>query len=175
MTDRVQQLEEAIRRHRSAVRYLSGGSNFKDPVDEALWQNISQAAMLDGEKRRPLVVIESPYAGRHWFAPVRWWRQWRNVVFARECCLDSFFRGEDPFASHLLYPQILDDSDGGERYVGMQAGFGWGRNATAVAVYTDRGVSEGMLAGIKTYRKMGIPVVLRSFDGSHEDLELKLQ
>lgn len=173
MTDRVQQLEDAIRRHRSAVRYLSGGSKFKDPVDEALWQHLSQAAMLDGEKRRPLVVIESPYAGQHWFAPIRWWRQWRNVRYARQCCVDSFFRGEGPFASHLLYPQVLDDKDSWERQIGIQAGFEWGRHATAVAVYTDYGISPGMREAVKWYEQLGIPVVLRSFDGSHEDIELQ--
>lgn len=50
-------------------------------------------------KRR--VVIESPLKGDYE----------RNTAYARLALRDSLKRGEIPFASHLLYPQTLDDTD----------------------------------------------------------------
>jgi hypothetical protein len=46
-----------------------------------------------------LVIIESPYAGD----------PDGNLAYARAALADSLARGEAPFASHLLYPQVLDD------------------------------------------------------------------
>jgi hypothetical protein len=33
----------------------------------------------------------------------------RNIRYAQLCVLDCLQRGEAPFASHLLYTQVLDD------------------------------------------------------------------
>lgn len=87
------------------------------------------------------VVLESPYAG-----DVE-----ENVRYARACIRDSLLRGEAPIASHLLYtqPGILDDNDPLERAHGINAGHAWFfAGLHAVVVYTDRGISEGMQAGI---------------------------
>ena len=48
-----------------------------------------------------LVMIESPFAGE----------VDTNIKFARACMRDSLFRGESPFAMHLLSTQdgILND------------------------------------------------------------------
>lgn len=100
------------------------------------------------------VILESPYAGDVLI----------NERYARQCLRDCLSRGEAPLASHLLYTQegVLDDSDPDERLQGMAAGFAWTRVAEAVVVYTDRGISGGMHAGIEAAREHGIPVEFRS-------------
>lgn len=85
------------------------------------------------------VNIESPLSGD--FA--------RNIRYARLCCIDSLRRGEAPFASHLLFTQMLDDEQYSARRLGMQAGTAWAMVADLCAVYVDFGESAGMLEGIK--------------------------
>ena len=85
------------------------------------------------------VIIESPFAGG-----------WKNVLYARECVLDSLSRGESPYASHLLYTQkgLLNDAIPEERKRGIAAADEWLSVADFVAVYCDNGFSEGMVIGI---------------------------
>lgn len=80
------------------------------------------------------VVVESPLAGDFH----------RNIRYAQLCVLDCLQRGEAPFASHLIYPQVLDDRQAGERAVGIEAGLAWNWAADAVVFYEDLGVSPGM-------------------------------
>lgn len=103
------------------------------------------------------VILESPYAGD--IAA--------NEDYARECVRDSLLRGEAPLASHLLYTQagILDDTIPNERAHGINAGHAWLHLADAVVIYTDRGISGGMEAGIRTAEFNGIPVERRSIRG----------
>ena len=63
------------------------------------------------------VIVESPYAG-----DIE-----RNLAYARAGIRDCLKRGEAPIASHLLYtqPGILDDDDGEERQLGIEAGLAW--------------------------------------------------
>ena len=76
---------------------------------------------------------------------------------------DSLARGEAPFASHLLYTQdgILDDAIPEYREAGMRCGFAWAGRADLTAVYADRGISEGMAAGIADARRVGRPIETR--------------
>ena len=100
------------------------------------------------EMRR--VVVESPFAG-----DIE-----ANMKYARACLRDCLMRGESPVASHLLLTQdgVLDDSDPIERAVGINAGHAWMHGAHAIVVYTDRGISEGMKAGIRSaeFHKLNI-------------------
>lgn len=99
------------------------------------------------------VVIESPYSGD----------VAANVEYARRCARDCLQRGEAPIASHLLFtqPGILLDEVPGERELGMQADFAWGRLAELCAVYTDHGISGGMQAGMEVALQAGIPIDYR--------------
>jgi hypothetical protein len=101
-----------------------------------------------------LVIIESPYAGD---IPA-------NVEYARACVRDSLSRGEAPIASHLLYTQvgILRDEVPNERQWGIDAGLAWRHVSDATAVYTDRGMSNGMEYGIAAARVAGKPIEYRS-------------
>lgn len=98
------------------------------------------------------VIVESPYAG-----DIE-----RNVRYARACLLDCLRRGEAPLASHLLYPQVLDDGNEEERALGIEAGLAWGECADATVVYTDLGWSRGMRAGVRHAELARWPVELRS-------------
>ena len=104
-------------------------------------------------KTKPIVVIESPYAG-----DVE-----TNVRYARACLRDSLLRGEAPVASHLLYTQagVLDDNVPEQRAMGMEAGWAFFACADLVAVYTDRGVSSGMNRGITRAQQADVRVVFR--------------
>lgn len=89
---------------------------------------------------KPFVVIESPYAGD----------VARNTRYARACLLDSLKRGEAPFAGHLLYTQVLDDTVPEQRELGLQAHLALLERATRVVVYGDLGLSAGMKAALGT-------------------------
>lgn len=86
-----------------------------------------------------LVCIESPYAGD----------VGANVAYARRAMKDALDHGEAPFASHLLYTQVLDDDIPSERDYGMAAGFAFGDRCDLTAVYMDRGISRGMALGMQ--------------------------
>jgi hypothetical protein len=106
------------------------------------------------------VVLESPYAG-----DVE-----ANLRYARACITHSVRLGEAPIASHLLFtqPGILDDNHPGERAMGIGAGHAWIDVADKMVVYTDRGISKGMLQGIAIALDKEVPVELRSIKWDEE-------
>jgi len=109
-------------------------------------------------KNKPLVIIESPYAGDFE----------RNKKYCRRCLKDSLEKDEVPFASHLLYTQVLDDTIPKERKLGMEAGFAVTSRSDFTAVYQDYGLSNGMLAGIGVATQMGHEVVYRNIGKNDE-------
>jgi hypothetical protein len=106
---------------------------------------------------RPLVIIESPYAGE----------VLRNISYARAAVRDSVFRGEAPIASHLLFTQagVLHDDFGEEREMGIEAGLAWARVCDFAAFYVDYGMSEGMEKALKFYNERRINTVVRYLNG----------
>ncbi len=94
------------------------------------------------------VIIESPYAG-----DIK-----RNVAYARAAMADSLRKGEAPFASHLLYTQVLFDDLPLDREKGMLACLEWADACDAVVVYGDLGISPGMQRAIDNAKKWDIPV-----------------
>lgn len=86
----------------------------------------------------------------------------RNVEYAKLCMKDALRRGEAPFASHLLYPGILDDTDPAERQRGMQAGWEWMSICHKVAFYTDLDWSQGMFDDLKMALVLKKPMELRT-------------
>jgi len=103
------------------------------------------------------VTIESPLN-----APTREGIE-RNKKYARMCMRDSLYRGEAPFASHLLYDhlEILDDLREEDREMGIKAGFEWLEMADLTAVYEDLGISSGMKRGIELAKKAGRKIEYR--------------
>ena len=100
------------------------------------------------------VIIESPYSG-----DVE-----KNLEYARICLSDSLSREVSPFASHLIYTQVLNDEIQDERLLGMKNAFMWYKYADLMAVYIDLGVSKGMLEGIEKAHKYDIPIEIRKVD-----------
>lgn len=101
-----------------------------------------------------LVVVESPLSGD--FA--------RNVLYAKFCMLDCFHRNEFPYASHLLYTQILNDQIPEHRAAGMQAGFRWAELAEMRVFYIDLGMSQGMIEGMLAAQQCGQVIRLRKLE-----------
>ncbi len=105
-----------------------------------------------------LVYIESPYAASEGFSIED------HVEYAKLCMKDCLDRGEHPFVSHLLYPQVLDDLTPAERRQGMKAGEAWANYADLRVVYTDQGQSRGMDWGIARAEKAGQTIDYRSLE-----------
>ena len=98
------------------------------------------------------VILESPYAGD----------VTRNVAYARRALRDSLARGEAPIASHLLYPQVLDDAIPAEREQGIAAGLAWRKCAEFAVFYIDHDWSPGMVAARDLYDRFGIVYHVRA-------------
>lgn len=112
--------------------------------------------MSPSEKLR--VLIESPF-GRNVNGSKCTPAQYvRNTIYVRRAIADSLARGEAPFGSHALYPLVLHDPDVEQRRAGMEAGFAWGAVAQHIGVYTDYGITPGMIEGIDRWKKLGIPI-----------------
>lgn len=97
------------------------------------------------------VILESPLAGN----------VEENLQYARECLHDSLVKDEAPIASHLLYPQCLDDSILKERTLGIEAGLSWYPVSDYSVVYVDKGISNGMKLGMERARKYQKPCKFR--------------
>ena len=107
------------------------------------------------------VIVESPFAGG-----------WKNVLYSRQCVLDSLSVVESPYASHLLYPEedMLDDKDPDQRKRGIAAANGWLEVADLVAVYADNGITTGMVIGIVKAARLAKPIHLRWLDPKKETI-----
>ena len=85
----------------------------------------------------------------------------KNIFYARRALLHSLKQNEAPFASHLLYSQVLNEFILSQRLRGIQAGFQWIPHADVTVIYTDLGISDGMKLGIRAAEDAGIPVEFR--------------
>jgi hypothetical protein len=94
-----------------------------------------------------LVYIASPYAGD----------VDTNVEFARCASRYCIEQGHTPIAVHLLYPQILDDLDPGQRQTGLSLGRHILEKCDEMWVCGDI-ISPGMSAEITEAGKLGIPI-----------------
>lgn len=105
-------------------------------------------------KALPLVIIESPYAGKDINS---------NINYARAAVLDSINRGELPFASHLLYTQvgILDDNNQEQRDLGITLNLEMIRRANLVAAYVDKGLSNGMIKALEYAQDQNVRIEYR--------------
>ena len=97
----------------------------------------------------PKVYICSPYAGD----------TVKNTEAARRYCRYAIGKKLQPVASHLLYPQVLDDTDELQREMGLTFGQALLSDCSACWVFRPAGkVSEGMQKEIATALRLKIPV-----------------
>lgn len=111
---------------------------------------------------RPRTIIESPFGRRVDGTPCTPAEMERNTRYVRRALADSLRRGEAPFASHALYPLVLDDATPEERRAGMESGFAWGEKADQIVVYADHGVTDGMAEGIERHEQNGLEIFYRN-------------
>lgn len=81
----------------------------------------------------------------------------KNTEFAKQSLLYAIKQNVVPLASHLLYPQILDDSSAEERNIGLQLGIELLLRCDEVWVCGGI-ISEGMQAEIDIATEFLIPV-----------------
>lgn len=146
------------------VREAAKLGRFSDELDHALKLAASMCG-LQWQLRRgllaqdeptpvmgtPRVCIESPLRGD----------VGTNLLYADCCIFDSLVRDEAPFAGHLLYPRVLDDTQLYDRERGINAHLAWLRRCDMVAVYLDRGLSHGMAEAVELAQRLRIQVVER--------------
>lgn len=94
--------------------------------------------------REKLIYIASPYAG-----DIE-----ANTVFAKKACRYAIRQGYTPIAVHLLYPQMLDDSDPAERETGLRLGHRVLEVCDELWCCGDR-ISSGMAREIEEAQKLG--------------------
>lgn len=108
-----------------------------------------------------LAVLESPLGGKYIDT---------NTLYARSCMHQLLNAGFAPYASHLLYPQVLNDHFDTERLQGMRAGRQvsislLSQNA-AHYFFTDLGWSSGMEEAL-AYSADGQRVLARNHFSEH--------
>ncbi|WP_101908607.1 DUF4406 domain-containing protein [Marasmitruncus massiliensis] len=94
-----------------------------------------------------LVYICSPYAG-----DIE-----RNVEFAKTACRYAMRQNCTPVAVHLLYPQLLDDSEPVQRQAGIRMGLRVLEAVDELWCCGDQ-ISAGMCAEIAAAKRLEIPV-----------------
>ena len=136
------------------------GEGYPDPTAaEAL------AAVIQDERRkayRPLVFICSPYAGDIS----------GNTAKARRYCKFAVERGAIPFASHLLFPQFMDESNTAERKLGLLFSTIMLGKCDQLWAFVETfcggdNISTGMKIELAKARKRGIPI--RTFSEDCEE------
>ncbi|MDD2282676.1 DUF7768 domain-containing protein [Oscillibacter ruminantium] len=94
-----------------------------------------------------LIYVASPYAG-----DIE-----KNTEFAKRACRHAMGEGHVFFAPHLLYPQLLDDSNPQERQAGLDMGLVMLPRCDELWCYGDH-ISLGMHLEIEEAGRLGIPV-----------------
>lgn len=115
-----------------------------------------------------LCVVESPFKAE---TPTE---LGKNIRFARNVCRHLSMEGYAPFASHLLYPQFLDDDIEEERNRGLACGLRWAECAQIVyfCLPPEKEIkdSKGMMLALSTYRMQGKITMLRRYDAAGLEL-----
>ena len=96
-------------------------------------------------KNRPKIYVASKYAG-----DVE-----ANVAAAVDYCKYVISQNGIPVASHLLYPQMLDDNDPDELELGLMFGLSLLAICDEVWCFGDISESEGVQQDIVEARKLG--------------------
>ena len=94
-----------------------------------------------------LIFIASPYAG-----DIQ-----KNIEYAKEACRYVLNEGNAFFCPHLIYPQILDDSNPEERKLAINMGKEFLSKCDELWVFGNH-ISHGMFEEIEFAREKRIPV-----------------
>lgn len=118
--------------------FYRNSEGYYDPVAGEVFTRIArEERQAERERRyRPLVYVCSPYAGD----------TIRNILAAQKYCRFAVEQNTIPLASHLLYPQFLDDENPKERELGLFFGKVLMDKCSEVWIFSDGEYSAGMQA-----------------------------
>jgi hypothetical protein len=102
----------------------------------------------------PVVIVESPFSGD----------MEANRKYAIRACVDCLNRGEVPYASHLFFPQFLNELAPEQRELGLTAGYALWKAASKIVLYCDLGKSGGMVRALERATILQIPHEERFID-----------
>lgn len=128
--------------------------HYRDPTAANALANVAQEKR---SRRKPCVFICSPFAGD--IA--------ENTRKARRYMRFAIKNGVTPFAPHLLYPQVLDESDQAQRELGLYFGLVWLTKCSELWVFGSC-ISAGMEREIANANKRCIPI--RWFNDKYEEV-----
>lgn len=118
---------------------------YDDPtVYEALTNIVSDDRKVNF---RPIVYICSPYAGNIE----------ANVEAAKRYCRFAITKRSIPIAPHLLYPQVLDDSDPSQRQLGTFMAIALLTKCAELWVFGTK-ISKGMANEISRAQRKRMPI-----------------
>lgn len=120
--------------------FLGGGSIEQGRVSPVTYScGTCIIEMARNQRSMIPVILESPYSGDIT----------ANTYYLQRCILDCLARGETPYASHQMLTDALVDADPEQRELGIQSGLEWHWHAHHGVVYVDRGISRGMVLGVR--------------------------
>ena len=97
------------------------------------------------------VIIESPYRGD----------TQTHLLYARDIIRDCISKGEAALCVHSYLNIVFDENNPNERAAAVKIKEAWGLFAKKTVVYTDFGISEGMLEGITDAAARGREIEFR--------------
>lgn len=124
---------------------------YPDPTASAAMSQIMREdrKRQRGIRRRLKIYVVSRYAG-----DIE-----ANIAAAIRCCQYVIKNGGMPIASHLLYPQMLNDNDPRQREMGLAFGLELLVLCDEVWVFSDEtGLSTGMRAEEAEAKRRGKPI-----------------
>ena len=118
--------------------FYRNSEGYHDPTAGEAFTRIAREERTAERQRifRPLVYVCSPYAGD----------TVRNILAAQKYCRFAVEQNTIPLASHLLYPQFLDDENPKERDLGLFFGNVLMDKCSEVWIFSDGEYSAGMRA-----------------------------
>lgn len=112
-----------------------------------------------------IIVVESPFASDDPLVLAD------NIIYARRAMKSVIDLGGIPFASHLLFTQVMDDTDLSDRQKGISFGFAFWQAAKTVRFFNDYGMSPGMENALMRAQEMGKSIELAYIGKNGEPLD----
>jgi len=126
-------------------RYNAEG--YPDPTAAEALENVIKEERARANQSRQLIYVCSPYAGDTEY----------NISRAKGYCRFVVSKGNIPLATHLHFPQFMDDDDKEQRKLGLEFALFLLGKCNAVWVFGKK-VTEGMAREIKEAKKRNIPI-----------------
>ena len=129
-------------------------SGYSDPTAGLAIGHVMRSERRKHRKRPASRSVKKIYVASKYAGNVA-----ENVETAIWCCRYVIDKGFMPIASHLLYPQILNDEIPREREMGIKFGLALLAICSEIWVFIDRGeISSGMEREIAEAVRLNIPV-----------------